>query len=353
MSIALENGAKQRCLWIEALDRIATPLLELAADGKLASHSTIRCSIDNEHMNFGRLESVGRLISGIAPWLELTNTPKEERDLQSHLRTQAIRANEQGVRENGPDAWAFDGNQRVIVDGAYIAHALVRAPNALLNGLNDDVRTGLLKGMMTTHRQTPVFNNWLLFAAMIELGIARLGGESDMSRVEYAIRQHEQWYLGDGIYSDGPALHIDYYKSFVIHPMLHDVATGFVKSQMLCSQMLPDIRRRSGRCAAILERMISPEGTFPPVGRSITYRFGALHALSHAVLCQTLPEILPPAQARCGMTAVLERFLTCQDLFDSQGLLNVGFCGSQPQLAESYLANASQYMFAQGFVALG
>ena len=42
-------------------------------------------------------------------------------------------------------------------------------------------------------------------------------------RVDYALRQHEQWYKGDGAYGDGPAFHWDYYNSFVIHPMLLDV----------------------------------------------------------------------------------------------------------------------------------
>ena len=42
-------------------------------------------------------------------------------------------------------------------------------------------------------------------------------------RVDYALRQHDQWYKGDGAYGDGPTFHWDYYNSFVIHPMLLDV----------------------------------------------------------------------------------------------------------------------------------
>ena len=42
-------------------------------------------------------------------------------------------------------------------------------------------------------------------------------------RVDYALRQHDQWYKGDGAYGDGPAFHWDYYNSFVIQPMLLDV----------------------------------------------------------------------------------------------------------------------------------
>ena len=42
-------------------------------------------------------------------------------------------------------------------------------------------------------------------------------------RVDFALKQHEQWYLGDGMYSDGPHYHADYYNSFVIQPMLVDI----------------------------------------------------------------------------------------------------------------------------------
>jgi hypothetical protein len=30
------------------------------------------------------------------------------------------------------------------------------------------------------------------------------------------LRQHEQWYRGDGIYGDGPEFDWDYYNSFVM-----------------------------------------------------------------------------------------------------------------------------------------
>ncbi len=53
--------------------------------------------------------------------------------------------------------------------------------------------------------------------------LARLGARWDRMRVDYALRQHEQWYKGDGVYGDGPVFHWDYYNSFVIQPMLLDV----------------------------------------------------------------------------------------------------------------------------------
>ena len=39
---------------------------------------------------------------------------------------------------------------------------------------------------------TPAFSNWPLFTAMVEAGLARLGAQWDRTRVDYALRQHEQ-----------------------------------------------------------------------------------------------------------------------------------------------------------------
>lgn len=63
----------------------------------------------------------------------------------------------------------------------------------------------------------------LLFPAIIETFLYRIGEEWDPMRVDYAIRQHEQWYKGDGIYGGGPFFHWDYYNSFVIQPMILDI----------------------------------------------------------------------------------------------------------------------------------
>jgi len=54
-----------------------------------------------------------------------------------------------------------------------------------------------------------------------------------------------------------------------------------------------------------LERFVSPEGTFPVFGRSITYRTGVLQPLALLSLRGWLPKELPAGQVRAAMTAVI------------------------------------------------
>ena len=137
-----------------------------------------------------------------------------------------------------------------------------------------------------------------------------------------------EWYKGDSIYGDGDDVHVDYYNSFVIHPMLTDVLKVMAKHNIEGAQDWLKLQTlREQRYAVILERMISPEGTFPVVGRSIGYRFGAFHALSHASFLGLLPDYLPAAQVRSALTSVIKRQLSVDGNFDENGWLTVGFAG--------------------------
>src|SRR3569623_2018628 len=123
-----------------------------------------------------------------------------------------------------------------------------------------------------------------------------MGEPWDRLRVDYAVRQHQQWYKGDGMYGDGPSLHVDYYNSFVIHPMLLDVLRVTSKQTQEWKSIETDAVVRARRYAAIQERLISPEGAFPPLGRSLAYRIGAFLLLGLIALLKELPPPLKPAQ---------------------------------------------------------
>jgi hypothetical protein len=110
---------------------------------------------------------------------------------------------------------------------------------------------------------------------------------------------------------------------------------------------------RARRYAEILERLIAPDGTFPSLGRSTTYRFGALQSLAQIALMEELPERVKPAQARSAMTAVIRRMIEAQGTFDDHGWLQIGFCGHQPSLGETYISTGSLYLCSAALLPLG
>ena len=188
---------------------------------------------------------------------------------------------------------------------------------------------------------------------MIETVLYIMGEQYDPMRIDFALKQHEQWYKGDGIFGDGPEFHWDYYNSFVIQPMLVDILQTIGDQDQSWNNMKPKVMKIARRYAGILERLISPEGTFPPIGRSLAYRFGAFQHLAQMALQKNLPENIYPSQVRCALTAVIKRMINMDGTFDENGWLKIGFCGSQPDIGESYISTGSLYLCTTVFLPLG
>ena len=110
---------------------------------------------------------------------------------------------------------------------------------------------------------------------------------------------------------------------------------------------------RAKQYARIQEKLISPEGTYPPIGRSLTYRFGAFQLLSQMALLNRLPEDLVPSQVRGALEAIIKKQMTAQDMFDKKGWLTIGLYGYQPEMAEKYISTGSLYICSEVFLALG
>jgi hypothetical protein len=111
--------------------------------------------------------------------------------------------------------------------------------------------------------------------------------------------------------------------------------------------------KRMQRYGVILERLVSPEGTFPVVGRSMTYRNAVFQPLAQLALQERLPDELAPAQVRCALTAVMKNIFGTPGTFDKQDWLQLGFCGHQPEIADIYTSTGSLYLCTTGFLALG
>ncbi len=247
----------------------------------------------------------------------------------------------------------FTVTRQPLVDAAFFCQGLLRAPNQIWGRLSPKTRQNVLNAMQEICKIKPVESNWLLFSAMVEATLLELTGTCNMRPIEYAVMRFKEWYKGDGWYGDGASLHIDYYNSYVIHPMLLDVLEVMQKHRKGEADFYKQEQQRFSRYAEQQERMISPDGAYPVVGRSIAYRFGTFHVLSQAALDGLLPPAITKAQVRCGLTAVIQRHITVEGNFDTQGWLTLGFAGHQPQIAERYISTGSLYLCSVVFTALG
>ena len=340
-----------RTYWIDTMCRIANPVLEALAAQRLKQKMPVKGH--PSRIAYMHLEALARLLAGMAPWLESGETAGEEGKLRTHYAQMARKAIDAGTDPQSPDCMNFGEGEQPLVDAAFLALAILRAPTELWEKLDAAAKRNVVSALQATRRIKPYFSNWLLFSAIIEAFFFRIGESWDPMRIDYALKQHERWYVGDGAYSDGEEFTWDYYNSFVIQPMLLEMLDALGEQYQDWAERKPAIFKRAKRYAAVQERLISPEGTFPPIGRSLAYRFGAFQTLSAMALREDLPAELRPAQVRCALTAVMRRMADMPGFCDREGWLNIGFCGEQPEIGEGYISAGSPYLCSAVFLPLG
>lgn len=343
-----------RQYWLQLMDQIARPVLSALAEDKLRQVLPIESKSSREDREqYTYLEAFGRTLTGIAPWLELEGLTGEEAALQAEYRRMVLAGLHNAVTPGAKDEMNFAHGHQPIVDAAFLAHAILRAPKQLWHALPKEDQVNLVRKMKETRTRKPFLCNWLLFSAMIECFI-HLAGEPDWDpmRIDMAVRMHFDWYKGDGFYGDGKDFHMDFYNSYVIHPMMIDILRHVQQEDGDWARMLPDAEKYGAHYATFMEHLIMPDGSYPILGRSNTYRFGAFHILAQAALQGLLEPSVTPAQVRCAMTAVMRRIMAF-DNFDAEGFLRIGVCGHQPDMGEVYISTGSLYLCLAAFLPLG
>ncbi len=352
------NGqpGSDREYWLTQLDKLARPILVNLAHDELKKVMPVLLSkrIDNAagRTRTAYLEAFARVLSGIAPWLGLEGGSPKEMALRDQYREWALASIAHAVDPAAKDYMAFGAPGQALVDASYFALSFLRCP-WLWEHLHDSTRRQVVDALKLTRQIKPVFSNWLLFSGMIEAFFCHYGMPWDQMRVDYGVRQMDQWYVGDGVYSDGPAYHWDYYNSYVIHPFLAEIVEVVNSRNGAYKALAEKFKTRSERYAIIQERLINADGSYPVTGRSIVYRGAAFHHLADMAWRKKLPAQLSPAQVRCALTAVLKKTMEAPGTFTKEGWLNIGLYGSQPDLADFYTTTGSLYICSNILLPLG
>lgn len=368
-----EEECSDREFWVDHMYRMALPVLENMAEGRLQEVMTVESgnlelspTWDGRNVKVAYMETFARLMSGLAPWLTLPDDDSDEGVKRAYLRKLALKCYANAVDPDSPDYLGWDSGAQSLVDAAFLAQSLYRGHDALWEPLDSVTKCRYIKEFQKMRQYDPPYTNWLLFVSTIECFLKYVEAEYDPYRIHMSLNKIEEWYVGDGFYSDGPAFSFDYYNSFVIQPM-------YVECLEMIKTVSPDdtyltradgqyngvVKRhevalqRMQRYSCILERLISPEGTYPVVGRSIPYRLAVFQPLSQLAWRGELPEELSNGQVRAALTAVMKRMFARKDNYNKGGFLTIGFVGSHPDVADWYTDNGSLYMTSMVFLPLG
>ncbi len=355
-----------RQFWIETLLSVVKPVFTALSEGRLRETMPVEVREGNPRdcAKVAHLEVVGRSLQGLGPWFACPEVNEEEAALREDLFQMVVRGLENALDPESPDRLNFwfpdePGERQPLVDAAFLCHGFLRSKGRLWEALSETARGRLVENLLLTRRILAAQCNWLLFSSTVELFLREIGEEWDTMRIDSAVRKHEDWFLGDGWYGDGSHFATNYYNSFVIQPMLLEAAPVMRDDPRLAlnprhaRELAERIVGRAQRFTHHLIRMIAPDGSYPPLGRSITYRCGAFQVLAQLALQEQLPDTISPAAARTALTRVIRRTLTAPGTFDDEGWLRIGLCGHQPELAENYINTGSLYLCTAAFLPLG
>lgn len=348
-----------RKYWTDLAYKMAYPVLSNMAEGNLQKNMKVEVSPnwDGRNKKVTYMETFGRLMAGIAPWLSLPDDGTPEGKMRSELRDLALKSYVNAVDPASPDYLAWQGEGQALVDAAYVAESFIRGYDALWKSLDETTKQRYIKEFQGLRRVDPPYTNWVLFSSTIESFLAKAGADYDQYRVNSAIRKTEEWYTGDGWYADGPEFAFDYYSSYVFHPMyletLSNMKDAGAYTRIHYPKYYDRALKRTQKYAIVLERLISPEGTFPVFGRSIPYRMATMQPLALMAWYEKLPAGVTNGQVRAALTAVMHRMFDDKENFNDGGFLTIGFAGRQPNVADWYTNNGSLYMTSLAFMPLG
>lgn len=360
-NVKISQPAEDRAYLVGILTKTARPVLE-----NIAADTFFETLPNREWENNRRLaaytEGLARTLAGISPWLALPEDSTAEGKLRAEFAELARNALITATNPKNKNYRHFTlngngrgSNRQLLVETAFIAHALVRAQNVLWDPLTKEQRANVRALLDIAGKLEPIDNsNWLLFASMVEAARWELFGEMDRKRLEHGVNKFVgEFYLGDGTYGDGKHFRWDYYNSFVIHPMLVEVLRVAKSKGDPLGRHYKRAVQRMTRYADIQERLISPEGTYPLMGRSQPYRYSAFQTLSMAMLMGVMPKDTDPAGARDGLTAVIRRMSEAPGTYDDKGWLDIGAVGRQLKMRDVYTGTGSLYLTLCGMLHLG
>jgi hypothetical protein len=127
-----------RRYWIQVLVRVSGPVLEALSQRRLMAEMPVEVPNGNvaDRRQFTHLEAMGRLLAGIAPWLESGQDSGVEGKLRNQYAEWSRAAIQSGTDQVSPDFMNFNKGSQPVVDTAFLSLAIVRAPTQLWRKLD-------------------------------------------------------------------------------------------------------------------------------------------------------------------------------------------------------------------------
>ncbi|WP_043619234.1 DUF2264 domain-containing protein [Nonomuraea candida] len=262
-----------------------------------------------------------------------------------HLVERYARGLAAGTDPSGGESWPVltDCSQQM-VEAASIAIGLHETRPWLWDQLDDGVRERVVEWLGGFVGKRTWDNNWMLFQTVTEEFLKSVGGPYEQREIERGLERIEDWYVGDGWYTDGGSRNFDYYCGWALHlyPLMWTRMSGDAGRAALYAGRLREF-------LGTYQHFFGSDGAPVHQGRSLTYRFAAVAPVWLGALADATP--LTPGQTRKLASSVVRHFAE-RGVPSRDGLLSLGWYEPFLPTTQAYSGPASPYWASKAFVGL-
>ncbi len=297
-----------------------------------------------------RMEGFSRVLWGVGPMLATENG-----DLSEDMLTEVSEWNHicldgliHGTDPEGEEYWGdvYDYDQKM-VEMAAIVVTLLLAPGKMWEPLTEEQKRNVRAWLNQINALGVHANNWRFFRILVNVFFTVQELEPNRERLEDDLQVIENCYDGDGWYYDGNPRQVDYYVPFAMHYY------GLIYAQFMKDGDEERCKRFVERAERFYQDYIywfSKDGSSVPFGRSLTYRF-AHGAFFSAYALAGEQEEVDYGEVK-GMLLRHMRYWAKQPIFDTNGILSIGYGYPNLFMSEKYNAPGSPYWGFKVFLAL-
>lgn len=255
-----------------------------------------------------------------------------------------------GTNPGSGETWPrLTDRSQQMVEAASIAIGLHETRPWLWDRLDTGVRERVVDWLGGFVGRRTHDNNWRLFQVVSEQFLASVGAPHSRSDIENGLDRIEDWYAGDGWYTDGDGQKFDYYIGWAMHlyPLLWSRMAGGPAGDD--GGRTEVYRQRLGRFLTTYPHFFGADGAPVHQGRSLTYRFAAATPVWMGALAECTP--LAPGLTRRLASGAVRHFVE-RGVPDERGLLSLGWYDAFLPVTQSYSGPASPYWASKAFVGL-
>ncbi len=255
-----------------------------------------------------------------------------------------------GVDPHSPERWTrLDEHPQAKVEAASIALILDMTRPWIWDKLSDVTRQQVVDYLSpAVGDQTYPRINWVWFRLVVQTFLKSVGGPHSLADMEADLATHDSFVRPGGWLADGPERSFDHYVGWALHlyPTLWARMEG---AGALATARGTSDRDRLDRYLGDALALVGADGSPLIQGRSLTYRFAAAAPFWIGALAE-VPSHRPGALRHAALS-IVNHFVE-HGAPDEKGVLNCGWHGAWPELAQSYSGPGSPYWASKGMFGL-